>query len=352
MTEITQWLNNMSFWHFILLGTPTIWVVLLVIKMLVVSRLESLTNKTKVDFDDVFVQILQQWNAVALLAISIWSSISLAIPSTEIHTKVIEFSNTAIIVVIAWFVTQSLQSVVTYGFSKYLHFKKRSEPEYDVTIVMFLKRAVRILIWVLAGLFVAQNLGYRVTALMGGLGLGGLAVAFAVQSVLGDIFSSLSIHFDKPFQIGDFIVFDDKSGIVQKIGLRSTRLQTLQGEELIVPNQDITSTRVHNYKRMHQRRVVLKLGVAYETKQTQLKKIPKMIQKVVEAQENATFQRAHFINFGDSSLDFEVVYLVETAEYEVYLDIQQAVGFELLKVFEKNGIEFAYPTRTIYSKSI
>src|SRR5690606_7585627 len=161
-------------------------------------------------------------------------------------------------------------------------------------------------------------------------------------------FGSLSIVLDKPFVIGDFIVVDGLAGTVERIGLKTTRVRALSGEQLVFSNADLLGSRIHNYKRMQERRVVFSFGVTYDTPPEKVAAIPNMVREVIEARENTRFDRAHFQKFGDSDLTFEVVYYMLVADYNLYMDTQQAINLELLRRFAADGIEFAFPTRTLY----
>ena len=175
----------------------------------------------------------------------------------------------------------------------------------------------------------------------------GIAVALAVQNILGDLFASLSITLDKPFAIGDFIVVDDFEGDVEDIGLKSTRVRSLSGEELIFSNADLLSSRIRNYKRLEKRRISFDFGVVYGTGVDHLKQIPQMVEEIISPMENVQFERVHLKTLGDSALEYSVVYHVLVPEYASYLDIQQTINLELYERFEKLGIEFAYPTQTV-----
>jgi len=173
-------------------------------------------------------------------------------------------------------------------------------------------------------------------------------VALALQNVLGDMFSSFAIYIDKPFQVGDFIVVGKDKGVVEKIGLKSTRIRTLQGEELIISNNELTSTRIQNFKKMEKRRIVFTLGVTYNTPADMLAKIPKIIKEVISKEKKLTFDRCHFKEYADSSLNFEIVYYVNDPDYLTNMNFRQKVNLAIYKKFAKEKIEFAYPTQTIY----
>ncbi len=206
----------------------------------------------------------------------------------------------------------------------------------------------RVAVWGIITVLILDNLGVDITALVAGLGVGGIAVALAVQNVLGDLLGSLSIVLDKPFQVGDFIVVGEEVGTVARIGIKTTRIQSLSGEELVVANSDLLKSRIRNYKSLYRRRVVFKIGVTYETPQEKLEQIPGIIKEGVVAQEHAEFDRSHLREFGPSSLDFETVYFVLIPDYLKYMDIQQGINLHLIKRFREEGIEFAYPTQTLH----
>lgn len=200
-------------------------------------------------------------------------------------------------------------------------------------------------------LVAADNMGINVTALVAGMGITGIAVALAVQNILGDLFSSLSIVLDKPFVVGDFIVVSpDHLGTVEKIGLKTTRVRSLSGEQLVFANSDLLNSRIRNFKRMAERRAIFSLGVTYQTPPEKLEAAQRIIREAIEQQPLARVDRVHFKAFGASSLDFEAVYYVKSPEFGTYMDTQQAINLRILRRFAEEGIEFAYPTQTLYVK--
>ncbi len=216
------------------------------------------------------------------------------------------------------------------------------------TAVLMLGFAGRLTVWTLVLLLSLANLGVDVTALIAGLGVGGIAVALAVQNVLGDLFGSVAIALDKPFEIGDFIIVGDLMGTVEHIGLKTTRVRSLFGEQIVFSNSDLLSSRIRNYKRMKERRVVFSLGITYDTPPDKVEAVPAMLRRIVEGQADVRFDRAHFQKYGEWSLDFEVVYFVLTPDYNLYMDRQQAINLDILRGFEAAGIAFAFPTRTVH----
>jgi small-conductance mechanosensitive channel len=220
--------------------------------------------------------------------------------------------------------------------------------EMTRSLLSFLARVV---LWSLVALLILDNLGLNVTALIASLGIGGIAVALAVQNILGDLFASLSIAIDKPFVIGDFIIVDDLMGTVEHVGLKTSRIRSLGGEQIVFSNNDLLKSRIRNYKRMQERRVVFAIGVTYDTEETELRMIPGMIRLAIEAQTTARFDRAHFKGFGAFSLDFEAVYYVREPDYNVYMDAQQAINLQLVREFAAHNIGFAFPTQTLHIAS-
>ncbi|MCW4028232.1 MAG: mechanosensitive ion channel family protein [Candidatus Bathyarchaeota archaeon] len=217
-------------------------------------------------------------------------------------------------------------------------------------LLFILKKVIQIIVYVAAFLFILWMFNVDLTGAMVGLGVGGIAIAFALQSTLSDFFSAFSIYFDRPFEIGDFIVVGEYSGTVKNIGIRSTRLQLLQGEELVISNKELTSGSVRNFRKLQKRRIVFTIGVTYDTSSEKLQKIPLILRGIIENTANAEIERVHFTEFGDFALKFQVSYYVKVPDYGVYLDIQQAINFAIKEVFEKEGIEMAFPTSTVYLK--
>lgn len=237
------------------------------------------------------------------------------------------------------------------GFSRFMLLRREQQLEEDagtvaaLDIVSFL---IQVGVWAIVFLLVLDNLGVNITALVAGLGVGGIAVALAAQNIISDLFASLSIVLDRPFVLGDFLAIDDLYGNVEKVGLKTTRVRSLSGEQLVFSNNDLLNSRIRNYGQMVERRIVFTIGVVYQTPHEKLEQIPAIIEDVLIKQELARFDRAHFRQYGAYSLDFEIVYYVESSDYKLYMDIQQAVNLEIFRRFAELGIEFAYPTQTLF----
>ena len=277
-------------------------------------------------------------------------SLFLATLALSLPERAVSISRNGMIVVLVVQAAIWLNALISFGMERYV--KMRADDASAVTTGKAIAFLIRCALWTIAVLMVLSNLGVDVTTLVASLGVGGIAVALAAQNILGDLFASLSIVIDKPFVLGDFIIVGDMMGTVQHIGLKTTRVQSLSGEQLIFPNSDLLGSRIRNFKRMQERRIVFSIGVIYQTPAEQVKAIPDMLQAAVESQENVRFDRAHFKSYGDSALLYETVYYVLSPDYNVYMDIQQKINYHLLDQFESQNIEFAYPTQTVFAEVV
>lgn len=251
------------------------------------------------------------------------------------------------ILIITFIVTRVINVLIAWYADK-----STKEQQMSKHLLFILRKILHAIAYLFAFLFILNAFNIDLSGALVGLGVAGIAIGLALQNVLGDVFSAFTILLDKPFEIGDFIVIGEDNGVVKKIGIKSTRIQTLQGEELVVSNNELVSTRIHNFKKMNRRRIRFTLGVIYGTPQSKLKKIPSMVREIIDGVELAEADRIHFKEFADFSLNFEVVYYVSTSDYAKYMDIQQEVNLGIKKAFEEEGIEMAFPTQTIHlSKS-
>jgi small-conductance mechanosensitive channel len=249
-------------------------------------------------------------------------------------------TQTAVAVAVASFFLGVVLFSIHNFFQAYVRSRTKEDPNFDTTFIYFLKRVLELFIWTLGILLILQNIGIQISALIGGLGISGIAVAFAVQNVLKDIFSSVSIYFDRPFKLGDKIQVGADTGTVQKIGLKSTRLLTLQGEELIISNKELTDSRVLNFRNVKHRRVVFGLSISCKTPLAKIKDFPTVLKKSIEEQPRTRFVRAHLKSLESTSLVYEAVYFIDTDEYKVFMDIQEAVNLAILEECARQKIEF------------
>jgi small-conductance mechanosensitive channel len=239
----------------------------------------------------------------------------------------------------------------TAGLAMFLTLRRARQLAADPSTVAAMDLVgflMRLFVWTAVLLVLLDNLGVNVTTLIAGLGVGGVAVALAAQNILGDLFSSLSIVLDKPFVVGDFIIIGEYMGSVEHVGLKTTRLRSLSGEQLVFSNTDLLTSRIRNYGRMFERRVVSAFGVTYQTPAAKLRRIPAMIREIVEGEDKVRFDRAHFQALGESALMFEYVYYVLTADYNHYMNVQQNINLALFEQLAAEGVEFAYPTQTVF----
>lgn len=337
------------------LGTPAyVWLmlvalwaasvlVLLLLRRLVGRRLGAVAGRTHIQLDDYLVEVVQGTKTFFLVALGFVIAMHFVDVATNVRAVVRQAVFLLFLVqVIVWG-----NRIITRWIERYRE-RRLAEDAASVTTMQAVGILARFVLWTVIFLVALDNLGFDVTALIAGLGVGGIAVALAVQNILSDLFASLSIVLDKPFVVGDFLVLDAYAGTVEQIGLKTTRIRSLSGEQIIVSNSDLLQSRIRNYKRMFQRRVVFQFGVVYQTPPDKLAAIPSMIRAIVEAQEKVRFDRAHFVSYGDSALQYEVVYYVLDSDYNVYMDIHQAINLAIYRKFADEGIAFAYPTQMIY----
>ncbi len=335
--------NSLQTYLFATLAFIGVLFILRFIKFVVVKQLLRLSGKTKTELDDLIIGIIDSIGWPVYFLIGVYMGLFFTIEPPIVYT-VLSYLG---LVILIFYATKIATSVVAWGSGKILHKQQEAGP-VDPTMINFIKNIIKGLLWLVALLILLQNLGVNVTSVIAGLGIGGLAIAFALQGILSDIFASVSIYFDKPFEVGDYIVIGGDSGTVEHIGIKSTRIKTLKGQELIVSNQELTSTRVNNYKKMDRRRVVFSIGLTYDTTAETLAKVPLMIKGIIQKVKHTELERVHFASMGDYSLNFEIVYYVDTKEYAVYMDIHQEIILKLKGDFDKKKIEFAYPTQTVF----
>ncbi len=307
------------------------------------KRIQRFAEGTANDIDDLAVELLAKTKTLAILLVAAWAaSRPLTLP-----TRADEVLRGVLVVGLLLQIGFWGMGAINYVT---LRWRKR-QLEHDpslATAVGAMGFIGKLALWSILTLTALANLGVDITAFVASLGIGGVAVALALQNVLGDLFASLSIVLDKPFVLGDFIVVGDMQGTVEHVGLKTTRIRSLSGEQLVFSNSDLLSSRIRNYKRMAERRIVFGFGVTYDTPPAQLRGIPDLVRAAIEAQDRTRFDRCHLKGFADSSLSYETVYYMTVPDYAAYMDVQQAVNLELLERFTDEGIEFAFPTQTLH----
>lgn len=316
--------------------------VIRIVRGVLISRLRKWAATTDNTLDDLVVNTVSRFGLPVLNFLALY----LAINSLNLSAGIYRVLEVATASVIAFFLIRLVATTIRYLLESYV--RRQENGAEKVNQVQGIILIISVVVWGIGLIFLFSNLGYDVTAIIAGLGVGGIAVALAAQNILGDLFNYFVIFFDKPFEVGDFIIVDEKMGTVEHIGIKTTRVKSLTGEQLVFSNSDLTNSRIHNYKRMSRRRIVFALGVIYQTKPEQVREIPDIIREIIGKCNSASLDRVHLKSFDESSITYETVYYVESPEYNVYMDIQQSINLTIFEEFNKRGIEFAYPTRTLF----
>ncbi|MCF8009326.1 MAG: mechanosensitive ion channel family protein [Halanaerobiales bacterium] len=317
-------------------------VLIRLIKYILLKRVQEIIKRFSINFSNFVDQVLNK-RVLALTNIII---VYIAVNRLTLNYSLKKSVDIIFILFIVFYTTLLIQDIIIYTIKKYWEKKESNQAQETVlTVTVFV---IKLISWTIALLFVLDNLNIEIRGLITGLGIGGIALAFAAQTILADIFSYFTIFLDRPFDIGDFIIIGDYKGSVEHIGIKTTRVRSLSGEQLVFSNNDLTNSRINNYKRMNRRRANFNFGVIYDTELDKLKKIPDIVKDIITNIEQICFDRAHFASYGEYSLIYQVVYYVENKEYLVYMDKQQKINLELKKRFKEEGIEFAYPTQSIH----
>lgn len=339
----TIYANSLRTWLLALLAVAVVYAGVTLLKYLLLRSLGRLSGRTESEIDDVLAEVIRATRGWFVVVVALFAgSLLLVVPVrvAEIVRQATVF--TLLLQIGVWGGVAIRTYVERYAARRLAH------DAASVTTV----RAVGFLATMALGavlvLMALANLGINITALVAGLGIGGIAIALALQNILGDLFASLSIVLDKPFVENDFIVVGEMKGTVENVGLKTTRLRSLSGEQLVISNSDLLSSRIRNFKRMSERRVALSVGVVYQTSADDLARIPQLLRGAVEAQTDVRFDRAHLQELGASSLNFEVIYFVLSPDHTLFMDRHQAILLEIFRTFEREGLEFAYPTQTVH----
>jgi small-conductance mechanosensitive channel len=338
------WLDNDLGTFAIALGVmAAVMVAFWIARAIVVRVLLAVSRRTSTVADDIVADAVGSTNLWLLLPVALHAGATLL----ELPAKL---SNATALAAMSGFVLQAglWASRIASEWIRTRAGNREATDGSELMALALLGFAARVAIWTLVLLVVLDQLGFNITALVTGLGIGGVAIALAVQNILGDLFASLSIVLDRPFVVGDFIIVDDLMGTVEQVGVKTTRVRSLSGEMLVFSNSDLLKSRIRNYKQMRERRVVFSVGIAYETPAAKVAEVPAMLRDAVEAQSRTRFDRAHFKAYAESWLDFEVVYYVLDPDFNLHMDIQQAINLAILERFAREGIAFAYPTRTLH----
>ena len=339
--------NPVRAWLHALIAFLVTYAVLRLVKRLVEVRLARIAETTATDVDDLIVDLVKRTRGFFLIALGVyfahhWLSLTdRAQYYVEVAIKLAICIQTAL-----WGI-----GLVEFGIQRMIRGRPADDPARTMgaSVLGFL---ARVFVWGLLFLTFLQAIHIEIGPILASLGVGGIAVALALQNILGDLFASITILLDKPFVVGDAIVLGDFNGTIEKIGVKTTRLRSVSGEEIIIGNNDLVSSRVRNFKRMRERRQVFAVGVTYDTPLGTLERIPPMLKEIVTSVPETRFDRAHFKSFGASSLDFEVVYFVQKPDYNTMMEVQQRINLAILDRFADEKIEFAFPTQTVHHVSV
>jgi small-conductance mechanosensitive channel len=333
--SLTQWL-------FAAATLGAVYVGLAIVRRVLVRRLGALAVRTTTDWDDLAVEIVRRTRPYFLLVIAVYAAERVVEAPFE-ATRVIRAISVVIVLLQAGVWGNGL-----IGFAADHYSRQRAAGDVGTrTTIQALGYAGRFVLWALLVVTALQNFGINVTALVTGLGIGGIAIALAVQNILGDLFAALAIVLDKPFVVGDSVQVDNINGAIEHVGLKTTRIRSLSGEQVIVANSDLLRSRIRNYKRMELRRAVFNLDLAFDTPPDKVARVPEMVRAVVESQPLTRFERSHFLTIEQTGLRVENVYFVLDADYNKYADIQHSINLELLRRLQRDRIEFGFVTRTV-----
>jgi len=340
---------NQTYWgdtvqtYLIALGIFVVGLILVkILQRVVLYRLKKWAAKTETTLDDLLIKSVEK----SIVPMLYYGVLYTAITSLSLNESVSNIVHIVSLFIVTFFIVRFVSSTIMFTLTYFI--KKQERGEEKARQLRGMTVLINIFVWVVGIVFLMDNLGFNISAVVAGLGIGGIAIALAAQAILGDLFSYFVIFFDRPFEVGDFITVQDKVGTVEYTGIKTTRIRALTGEQLVFSNTDLTNSRIHNFKKMLERRVVFKLGVIYQTTATQLEEIPKIVKQIIEAHSDVRFDRGHFSSYGDFSLNFEFVYFVMGSDYVKYMDTQQSINLKIYTEFEKRGIEFAYPTQTLF----
>ena len=317
-------------------------VALKIVQVFVLAKLRRLAERTKTEFDDVLIEVFTKVRPPFYVLVALYFALqALTIPGTvEAAVRV------AFVLVIVYEVGRGSGRLVDFFVTK--HVAASDGNGHAKTMANAVSIVLKVVLWAVGIAMALSNVGVDVTSLIASLGIGGIAIALALQNVLADVFSSFSIYMDKPFKVGDFIVVGGDKGKVENIGLKSTRIRSQQGEMLIISNRELTSARVQNFEQLQRRRYSFTLGVTYGAPVGKLREIPGIVEEMISRHDLVDFERCHFARFGESSLDFETVFHVNSSDYSVFMGIMQKINLDLYERFAKEGIGFAFPTRTVH----
>lgn len=345
--EQTYFGNTILQWGMALVVALVVLVTIRIVKAFAVRRLRKLAGRSQTDIDDLIVDLLASTKFFLILALALYAgSMMLDLPGDSRG-----FVTNAAVLVLLLQATLWGNYLIKYLVSQFVE-SRLEEDASTATMVNAFGFVARLIFFSVVFLVALGTVGFDISAMVTGLGIGGVAIALAVKDILSDLFASLTIALDRPFSLGDFITTGDYAGTVEDIGLKTTRVRSNTGEQLIFSNTDLLNSRLRNYKRMDERRALMNLGVTYDTPPDKLAAIPTILQEIIDAHELTRFDRAHFAEFGPSSLDIQVVYWVTRPDYKTFMDTKEAINMEVYKRFADEEIDFAFPSQTLYVENV
>lgn len=318
-----------------------VYLALWAIKNIGIVKLRKISAHTDNYLDDIVLNVLSVTKSFFIFSVSFF----VAFQASHFDKKYGKYADNIFIILVA------IQAVIwgMEAISSWVNItiqRKQNDPSIATTLG-FVKIVLKFVVMAIVFLFALNNLGVNISTFIAGLGVGGIAIALATQNILGDLFSSLSIVLDKPFIVGDYISLGEWQGTIEHVGLKNTRIRSLTGEQIIVSNSDLLSSKIRNFKRMETRRVAFTLNLKYSTKRDDLKRVPQIVETIIRTYPETNFDRAHFLNFGASSLDVEVVYIFNSSDFKAHANTLQAILLDIHEALETNKVELAYPTQSI-----
>lgn len=351
MTEILHRVflrNSLEAWLTAILTAAILFVVLVIARKVLVSRLGKLAARTINQVDDMVVAMLAETRTWVLFVIALLTGIH----ALELG-RLGEYQGPLARLALLWQTAMWGAAAISFWVNHYLLHRTTTSDRTSIAMISAMGVGARVVLWVLVLLTTLKSVfDVEITALITGLGVSGIAVALAVQNILGDLLAALAIVFDKPFDVGDTIGVDQITGTVEAIGLKTTRIRSNTGEQIIIGNGDLLKSRLRNFRRMHQRRVLLHLDVTFDTTPDVLARLPGIVEQIVSAQTPVKFDRSHVSSFGESAIRLETVYFVLDPDYKKYMDVQQAINLEVLRRFGAEQVKFAFPSRTLYHEGL
>ena len=349
MNEILQqiyWGNTVAAYLIAAGGIVVVWFIVKVIKGIVIRFLKKKSLRTNNIFDDLLIKGIEKFVVPGTYLLVNYGIIT----QLTLQPKLARILEVAIMVVTTYFVVRLINFAIHGAIM--LRMKQKNEAPERIKQLSGILMVVKAIIWTFGLITLIDNLGYDITTIIAGFGIGGIAIALAAQNILGDLFSYFVIFFVLFFEIGDFIVSNNYSGIVEIIVIKTTHVRSLDGQQLVMPNSELVKTVINNFKRLEKRRVVFNVRLVYYTPSEKLKQIPAIIKEIITGNKNASFDRAHFKSFGEFSMDYEIVYYINSPDYVLYMNTHQEICFAIFDRFEKEKIKFALPTQTIFSTNI